>query len=202
MRNIRQRETQNTMQQLMQHDRQSVTQQENGQEKSGQFALARDINRRWFVLLCLLVGCILSGCSERKEVQAKDPEQDIRALIASAIQAVEKRDLEATMEFVSERYLDRQSQDKSRIRATLGYIFRNQRTVHLSVRINQISFPTEQQASVILYAAMAATPIKGSDEFVLGRFDFYRFEMEFNKETDQWRLASARWRRATRSDLF
>ena len=200
MRDEMQQETRYAMQQPAQH--RQVTPHGNRQETTGQYTLVWGINRRWFVLFCLLLGSVLSGCSDRKEVLVDDPEQQIRTLISSAIQAVETRDIEATMNFVSESYLDRQSQDKSRIRAMLGYIFRNQRTVHLSVRINQISFPTEQQASVILYAAMAATPIKGSDEFVLGRFHFYRFEMEFNKETDQWRLASARWRRATRSDLF
>lgn len=186
----------------MRGDRQSLTLRHYGRGRAGRATSARDLGHCWLVLCCLLWGSVLSGCSGRQEALVEDPEQQIRALIASAAQAIETRDLDATMGFVSERYLDRQSQDKSRLRAMLGYILRNQRTVHLSVRINQISFPTEEQAAVILYAAMAATPIKGSDEFVLGRFDFYRFELEFNKETDQWRLASARWRRATRSDLF
>lgn len=144
---------------------------------------------------------VLAGCSGNNELST-DPEAEVRAVITAATKAIEARDIAATVKFISDSYLDKQSQDKSRIKAVLTYIFKNQRTIHLAVRISEVAFPTEEQATVTLYAAMAATPITGSQEFILGRFDFYRFVFTFTKEDESWRVSSAQWRRATRSDLF
>jgi hypothetical protein len=167
------------------------------------YPIMRAIGRATPALLSiLLVTTLLLGCSARQESVEEDPEAQIRALITQATQAIESRDLEATMNFVSDRYLDRRSQDKGRLRALLGYLFKNQRTLHLSLLVKEIEFPSDERASLTLYAAMVGTPVQSEEEFLLGRFDFYRFELELAQEEVGWRLVSAQWRRANRSDLF
>src|SRR5262245_50139933 len=84
---------------------------------------------------------------------AESPEQQVRAVIATAEEAAEARDLSALMDLVSPKYAD----DEGRTRAELqryvhGYLIANQ-SIHLLTRIDRVEFPYRDMARVELTLA-------------------------------------------------
>lgn len=147
-----------------------------------------------FVLALLLA---LVACSKRES-----PEQRIRALIESAEEAVEKKDIGTVRGYVSERYRDEDGRDRRSAEGILKlYVLRNE-TIHLFTRIASISLAAPDRAQAIVYVAMAARPITRAEELGAFNANLYRFELSFAEEDKQWRIVRAAWRPAEPTDFI
>lgn len=133
----------------------------------------------------------LAACSK-----AQTPEAQVRATIAQAEAAAEKRDGATLRGFVSEKYADAQGQDKRAVEAVLRFYFLRNESIHLFTHVRSIGFPERDRALVTVLVAMAAQPVKRAEELERLRANLYRFEITFAKEADQWRVVNAEWRPA------
>ncbi len=116
------------------------------------------------------------------------PEDEIRALVARAVAAAERRDPAGVTEEVAEAFRGPSGSSKAEVKQVLlGQFFRAQSIVVLNPRL---------QVTV-------ASPTRGAFEgtFLLGRDGLapeatsYEIEAELEKTADGWQVVSARWNR-------
>lgn len=151
--------------------------------------------RTLVVVLTLLLSML--ACTKRET-----PEQRVRAAIASAEEAVEKKDIAALRNFVSERYTDEDGRDRRAVEGILRlYVLRNE-AIHLLTRIEAVSAPAPGKAEAVVYVAMAGRPITQADTLSSFNASLYRFELGFAEEDKQWRVARATWRPAEPTDFI
>jgi hypothetical protein len=137
------------------------------------------------------------GCTRHDE-----PEQRLRALIAKAEQAVEKKDIAELRGYVSDRYADDDGRDRRAIDGMLRiYLLRNE-SIHLLTRIASVAFVPPNQAKVVIYVAMAGRPITADADLAAFNGNLYRFDLDFADDARQWRLIRAAWRPAEPSDFI
>jgi len=154
--------------------------------------------RSLWLLLALLPW--LAGCSGEPE----SPEARLRALVATAEQAVEAGSLKRAAPLVAAGYRDERGNDRRTIvRLLFGYLQRH-RNIHLLTRIADIQLgPQPDQAAMRLYVAMSGTPIASLDALDGGaRADLYRFDLQLVDGEDGWQVSAASWRRARLSELL
>ncbi len=148
-------------------------------------------NRRMKMLstAAALVVAAVAGCGG-----GRDPDADIRALLAGAEQAAEARDAGFFADLVGSGYRDAQGHDRDELLRTLrGYFIANQR-VEIVSRIDDVELEGSDAARVVLHAGMlgqrsGATALAGVDA------DLYRFELELVNDGGDWRIIGAEWRR-------
>jgi hypothetical protein len=117
------------------------------------------------------------------------PEEAIRDWVDRGQQAAERKDRGELMDMVSPAYADGRGNSRADLENMLRVIFLRQKSVALLVRIEDLAVYADSAASLTLQVGMA-----GSSENRLGfRADAYRFEMELEREGDDWLLISARW---------
>ena len=138
------------------------------------------------------------ACSPGKD----NPEAQVRALIAQAESAAEKKESGALRRLVSEKYSDSQGQDKKAVEAILRYYFLRNATIHLFTRVQQISFPQPDSAQATVMVAMAGQPISSAEEIERMRADLHRFEITLARENAEWKVIRAEWRRAEFTDFL
>lgn len=146
----------------------------------------------------IVASLVLFACACSKP---ETPEQRIRAMLSSAEQAAENKDVRALRGYVSERYADAEGRDRRTIDGILRlYVFRNE-TIHLLTRIDSIALTSPAHAEIVVYVAMAARPI--TDQTALAAFhaSLYRFDLGLVKEDSAWRVLRAAWRPAELSDF-
>lgn len=151
--------------------------------------------RNLVITLTLLISLV--ACTKRET-----PEQRVRAAIANAEEAVEKRDVATLRNLVSERYTDEEGRDRHAAEGILRlYLLRNE-AIHLLTRIEAVSVPTPGKAEAVVYVAMAARPITQAETLNSFNANLYRFELGFAEEDKQWRVARASWRPAEPTDFI
>lgn len=153
------------------------------------------------VTRALLAGALLlglgGGCS-----RTDTPEQRVRALIAQAEDAAERKEIRTLRGYVSERYRDEAGRDRRAVEGILRlYLLRNER-LHLLTRIERVTVMPPDRAEAVVYVAMAARPIANAAELAGFRADLYRFEVEFSQEDGEWRVERAAWRPAEPADFI
>lgn len=149
------------------------------------------------ILVAATVLILLSGCSEEQT----SAEQQIRDMINRGEQAAEARSVRKIMDLITDPYKDargRTRQDMMRIAA--AYFLRN-KSIHLLTQIERIDLLNEQKARVVLFVAMAASPLEGAGQLLNIRADLHRFDLEVVLQEDEWRVSSAVWKRATHTDF-
>lgn len=150
-----------------------------------------------YLLLLFSSVLLLTACGEELT-----PEAEVRQFIATAKAAAEKRDVIGLSELVSEHYGDNSRRDRRElIGMTTGYFLRH-KNIHLFTQVETIAFPAADQSEVILYVAMAGTPVAGAQALIDLRADLYRFDLTLGKENDEWRLLRGRWQRANVKEVF
>lgn len=154
---------------------------------------------------CRLSSCLalalllLSACGER----GVTPEEQVRRYIAKGEATVEARKLTDIRDLIAENYSDADKRTRrDLLRLIGGYLLRH-KSIHLLTRTDHLRIKNERQAEVVLYVAMAGSPISGVEQLLAMRADLHRFELELGKnKDDDWQLLSARWRRATMDDFL
>lgn len=165
---------------------------------------ARDWQRefcfqRWLVLVLILSVAVFTGaCSSERD----DPEAQVRARLAQAEAAAEKKDSGVLRRLISEKYSDSQGQDKKAVEAMWRYYFLRHTSIHLLTRIQQIALPKPDMAQVVVMVAMAGQPIASAGELERLRADLHRFDISLVREHGEWQVTRAEWRRAAFADFL
>jgi len=155
--------------------------------------------QRWPVLVFLLPVAFFTGaCSSGRD----SPEAQVRALLARGEAAAEKKESGVLRQMISEKYSDSQGQDKKAVEAVLRYYFLRNQSIHLFTRIRQISFPQPDLAQADVMVAMTGQPISDAEELERLRADLHRFEITLARESGEWKVMRAEWRRAEFADFL
>lgn len=146
----------------------------------------------------LTVMLTVTACSSGQD----SPEAQVRALIEQAESSAEKKESGNLRRLVSEKYSDSQGRDKKAIEAVLRYYFLRHESIHLFTRIQQTSFPSPGIAHAVVLVAMAGQPITDAEELERLRADLHRFEITLTRESEEWKVIRAEWRRAEFADFL
>ena len=90
-------------------------------------------------------------------------------------------------------YLDQKGYSKQRLGDLLRVYFFRHKNVYLFTKIEEIDLLAENQATVLLYVAMAGSVISDIDALATLRAQIYQFELQLLKE-DDWLLHHANWK--------
>lgn len=144
--------------------------------------------------------CVLAtACSGEP---ASTAEQQLRALIAQAEEAAERKDIAVLRRTLSERYADAHGNDRRAIEGILRGHFLRHQSIHLLTRVAAIALPAPGRAQATIYVAMAGRPVATAEELVRLKADLYRFDLFLEKEGGEWRVLRAEWRPAELGDFL
>ena len=138
--------------------------------------------RLWFLLV---VCCALAACGGERST----PEEEVRAWVWQGHDLAEAKDRRALVDMISPAYSDARGNSRDDIENMFRVVFLRQKKVALITRIDAVQMHADTAANVALDVGMA-----GTEDNVLGfSADAYQFEMELEKDGDDWLLISARW---------
>jgi hypothetical protein len=137
-------------------------------------------------LTLILTILILSACGSE---DANDPEAEVREWVTRGESAAEEKDRGELLDLISESYADSRGNDRDGLGDILRVYFFRQDSIALLTSIDEITFYDDTAAQVLLTVGMA-----GTNSGALGfRADAYQFELELQKQEDDWILIGARW---------
>lgn len=117
------------------------------------------------------------------------PEEAIRAWVRDGQAAAESKDGNTLIDMVSPAYTDARGNERDDLENILRLSFLRQQKVVLITRIEDLTVYDDSAAQLTLRVGMA-----GTNNSRLGlSADAYRFELELERERDEWLLISARW---------
>ena len=140
------------------------------------------VTRNWILLLAC---AWLAGCGG----DTGTPEEAVREWVDMGHTAAEEKDRGTLVDMISPAYTDARGNGRDEIENMFRIYFLRQHKVALLTRITDISVFGDTAAELVLDVGMA-----GTNDGVLGfSADAYTFEMELEKDGDDWLLISARW---------
>ena len=136
-------------------------------------------------LMLVLVWSCVYGCGDGK-MTAEDA---VRAWVDRGHHAAEEKDRSALVGMISPSYSDARGNGRKDIEDLFRLYFLRQQKVALLTRIVDLETYDDTAAKLVMDVGMA-----GTDDSVLGfSADAYTFEMELEKDGDDWLLIAARW---------
>lgn len=138
---------------------------------------------RWLAtgLLCLWV----AGCGGPSE----GPEAALRAWVSQGQELAEEKNRRGLVGMISPDYVDARGNSRDDISDLFRIYFLRTHTVALITRIDELNVFGDDAGEVVLTVGMA-----GTNDGTFGfSADAYKFEMEFERDGDEWLLTSARW---------
>ena len=150
-----------------------------------------------FPVFCLVWAVLLlQACNET----VNSPEDEIRQFIKSGVEAAENRNLDDLSDLIHANYLDQKGYSKQRLGGLLRAYFFRHKDFYLFTKIEEINLFAENQATVLLYVAMAGSVISDVDAIAALRAQVYQFELQLIKE-DDWLLHHASWKPASALEI-
>ena len=143
--------------------------------------------------LLTLVLLLVQACSDDGS-----PEDQIRSLIDSAVQAAEDRSLDGLSDLMHADFIDQQGNNRQQLGKLLRLYFFRHKSIHLFTRIDSIEMLSANQASVSLHVATTGTVISDVNALSSLSARIYRFELQLIKQGD-WFLRHASWKPASLS---
>ncbi len=117
------------------------------------------------------------------------PEEAVRAWVVQGEQATKDKDRRALVKMISPAYTDGRGNSRDDMGNLFRLYFLRMHSFTLLTRIDDIRVFGDSAAELDLTVGMA-----GTNDGVLGfSADAYRFEMELERDGDDWLLISARW---------
>ena len=117
------------------------------------------------------------------------PDEELRAWVADGMEAARNKERRELVGMVSRSYADARGNDRSDIENLLRVYFLRMNNIKLLSTIEEITVYDDSAAKIILTVGMA-----GTNDGVMGfSADAYRFELELEKDSDEWQLIAARW---------
>lgn len=128
---------------------------------------------------------MLAGCG----APSTGPEEAVRAWVARGVELAEEKDRRGLVAMISPGYVDARGNDRDAIEDMFRFYFLRAERIALLTRIEALNVIGDSAAELTLAVGMA-----GTDIGVLGfSADAYRFEMELERDGDDWLLIGARW---------
>lgn len=137
--------------------------------------------------LCTVTAVLvtLAACGEPRS----EPEAEVRAWVAAGVEAAENKERGDLVGMISESYTDARGFDRSDVEDMLRVYFLRQHKIGLLPKIEEITIYGDTAARLIMTVGMA-----GTNDGVLGfSADAYRFDLELEKDGEDWQLIAARW---------
>jgi hypothetical protein len=138
------------------------------------------------ILVTTYVGVLLVGCGGPEG----GPEEAVRAWVSHGHEAAEAKDRNALMDMISPAYADARGNNRDDIENMMRFYFLRQSKVALITRIDELNIIGDSAAELVLQVGMAGTDNTAALGF---NADAYRFEMELQRDGDEWLLIAARW---------
>lgn len=152
----------------------------------------------WRLVAVLIIPLLFAACGGEEDT----PEAQVRRYLAEAEATVEARKITAIQGLISERYADSAKRTRQDLLRLIGGYFFRHKSIHLLSRIERLEISEEGRAEVVLYVAMAGSPIEGIEQLTAIRADLHRFELLLGQDNaGVWQLLSAGWRRAMPGDF-
>jgi hypothetical protein len=150
------------------------------------------------ILAVFAIAAALAGCKDHST-----PEEQVRATIARAEQAVEDKDLRSLAALVSDQFADGSEADKTAVLRIVQLQFLRHPSIHLLVRVPAVTFAGPGRAEATALVAMASLPIASPAELSRVSANLYRFDLVFVEEGKRrWRLRSATWAAVRPADFL
>ena len=139
--------------------------------------------RAWFAVA--VAATVLLACGG----PVSGPEESLRQWVEQGQQAADEEDRSTIVDMISPAYVDGRGNSREDIeKILLAYFFRIN-DVALITKIEELHVIGETAAELVLSVGMAAT-----HDGTLGfSADAYRFEMELERDGNDWLLLGARW---------
>ena len=128
---------------------------------------------------------LLAACGDPPE----EPEAALRAWVAKGHELAEAKERGALVDMISSGYTDARGNDRDDINDLFRLYFLRVNNVALITKIEELAVYDGTAGRVVLTVGMAGTH-DGTFGFSA---DAYRFDMEFERDSDDWLLTSARW---------
>ena len=120
---------------------------------------------------------------------ASEPEEELRAWIADGMESVRNKERRELVGMISPSYADARGNERGDIENLLRVYFLRMSNIKLLSTIEEITVYDDTAAEIVMTIGMA-----GTHEGVLGfSADAYQFELELEKDSDEWQLIAARW---------
>jgi hypothetical protein len=149
------------------------------------------------ITILALISLLLIACTDTPLTA----QEQLSNILSEAETYLEARELTSAMAHVDPDYQDNSGRDFRAIKALLlGYLMRH-KSIHIFSKIDTIVVHTENEADVVLFAGLAATPQEQGVTPAQWRGDLLRLELQFKRTDDDWLLKTAQWRRATAQDF-
>ncbi|MBT8401099.1 MAG: hypothetical protein KJO98_11530 [Rhodothermia bacterium] len=140
----------------------------------------------------LLATLLVAACSQSPESPV---EARVRAMIDQAEELAEAGDVKGFSELLSDDYKDDRGNNKQSLSMLLNYYLSAHRSIYLLTRTPQIDLPDSSSAQMVVFVAMAGSPISGVEQLGSLRADLYHFYVDAVEEDGEWRIRSSRWGR-------
>jgi hypothetical protein len=138
----------------------------------------------------ILISAVLAAVAAC--AQPDSPEQKIRTTIEQMERAVEERDVGDFVEHISSEYRDADGRGLDEIAQYVrGYMVANQ-SIHLLTRIEQIEFPTDEEAQATVLIGMVGRDADAAGAWDLAA-DLYEFDVALIREGGDWKVRYAKW---------
>jgi len=157
----------------------------------------RDDPARLVVLLYLALA-IVPGCGGA----ATTPEEEVRAVLASAEAAVDAHDLRALKDLVAPDYHDAAGRDKAALESILTFHFLRNSSLHVLVRVRELEVDPKGSAQVEAIVATAGSPISGLEALADLDADLLWVDLGLARREGEWAVTHATWERARLEDLL
>jgi len=120
---------------------------------------------------------------------ASEPEEELRAWVADGMEAARNKERRELVRMISPSYADARGNERGDIENLLRVYFLRMSNIKLLSTIEEITVYDDTAAEIVMTIGMA-----GTHEGVLGfSADAYQFELELEKDSDEWQLIAARW---------
>ena len=120
---------------------------------------------------------------------ASEPEEELRAWVADGMEAARNKERRELVGMISSSYADARGNERGDIENLLRVYFLRMSNIKLLSTIEEITVYADTAAEIIITIGMA-----GTHDGVMGfSADAYRFELELEKDSDEWQLIAARW---------
>lgn len=129
------------------------------------------------------------------------PEARIKSLISRAEQAAESRDISVFKDITADGYQDRRGLHRREILRIVQSVFLRNRKIHLLSVVRNLTVKGGSAHARVL-VAMAGRPIESPEALLAMRARLMRFEVDFAREGDQWRVLSVDWQPAKAGDFL
>jgi hypothetical protein len=135
------------------------------------------------LLLLVFLSGALHGCADEDSAEGQ-----VRRAIEAAELAAEARDASDLADLMSPHFREAHGLDREAVERYLRGYFLAHPSVHLLTRVEAIEFPAPDQARAQVTVGLVGLD---SDSNLDVAAKLYRFDLQFDREDDDWRVSYA-----------